>query len=156
MKTKKLKQYEDYDKEYMIEYLRAFIYKELQFTKQKGVPVWMLDCDDKTEIRFLALDYIDKHFKLEEIFVIFNYLKGGVSFKLKNIEYNKSYAIYKINRCNNFTYEESFKLKRKIWNMDLMTFAAIYQLIFDSQVFWDNETINYLKPWFQNSESNLN
>jgi len=135
------------EKEYIKENLCFFIDKEKKITRKSIGDEWYIHEDRETSIRYLLMDYILKHFNLNELYTIF-FCQDFYRLSRGVISDGRRGAIENINKDVYFAPTEKKRIKRKVWDMNPLLFGLVLEFIHNSEIFWDNEKEDYLFPEF--------
>jgi paraquat-inducible protein B len=135
------------EKEYIEDNLCFFIDKEKKITRENVRDEWYIHEDRETLMRYLLMDYILKHFNLNELYIIF-FRQDFYKLTRGIICEGRRVAIENINDDDSFTPTEKKRLKRKVWDMNPLLFGLVLEFIHISEIFWDNEKEDYVFPEF--------
>lgn len=134
------------DRDYLNEYLSWYIDSTAK-TRKRGLDNrWHFQPDEQASIKRLLLDYILEKFTLKELFLIFFYQQFLYGLSKCIIMEARRVAIENINDDDSITVEEAKILKRKVWDMHIILFGLIHNFIQQSDLFFDEETMERLDP----------
>jgi len=134
------------EQDYIYKNLRFYIEKMAVYERisdeKKG---WILSVDNQTVLRYQVLDYIIDHFDLYELYYIFHDLKMGInaSYSFRSI---RRQIIKAINDDEAGSQEEKNQFKRKIWHTDPIIIGLIFQMVNESDLFFDREEVDEVYP----------
>jgi len=126
----------DYLKENLMYYIRHNVVYTRKIDNNGG---WVIDIDYNSKLRIAIADYIIQNFTLMEVFIIFFEYTSQYGLEDDSVKCAKQEAIKSINYQEHLTTKEKSQLKRKVWDMNSLTFGLILELIHLSDLFWDND-----------------
>jgi hypothetical protein len=129
-----------YEREYIKNTLIPFIEKKSKFNRTRLDGKDYVVPDYESRIRFLLANYMVEHFTLPELRIVFAMPKN-FTLEADFISENRRYSIKRINSDNSLTYDEKERLKRKVWDLNSVTYGLILELIKSSDLF--REEKNY-------------
>jgi len=156
MKVKNLKlvpqQEEDFrmftrDKEYIRANMNYFIAKEADYNRYHlAGQGWTVEVDDTTKMRKIVLDYILAHFSTQDLFLVFFWYLDYFLLYEGKISEVKRLVIENINTNKAFSQHKAKVLKEKVRNTPDLTFELITKLVYESDIFWDEENKEVVFP----------
>lgn len=142
------------EKKYIKDILKCFIDNQGVYKGFSNDNKWEIILDHDGQVKYLVLGYILYHFSLWELYIIFYSNQVDYSFNYSNIHKSRKIAISNINSCKLLTIEESNRIKKKVWDLNLIIFGLILEMIHLSELFWDAKEKKVIFPNFEIQSDN--
>jgi hypothetical protein len=137
------------NREYIQKWLNIYIQENASYIRSIFPHYgWHIEPDFNTRIKIMLLDYILENFTLYELWVIFFQYQETFILEREEVKLSKQDAIESINDDERLTPQEKKRLKRKVWDMNLLLFGLLNEFLQYSSLFLDQESGEYVFPDF--------
>jgi hypothetical protein len=102
---------------------------------------WRIDGDQTAALKELLLNYILKHFTLNELDLIFYSTRNLCFLNPFEIKTERRYVVQSINKNDSLTKEEVKRLKREVWDMNPILYGLLFDFLHKSGLFHNEEEV---------------